>query len=99
MLSALLARLRHLGDGENVEDEQLQMIPLLISAYPDLRPWLVRGAFLERNSEAQEDAGKQSSANYYRYLSLLLDVDEGTDSARFEQALVEVSYYCIRGRQ
>ena len=88
MLSALLARLRNFGD-ENAEEDQLQMlVPLMVSAFPDLRPWLVREALSSRDT-------RQRCSNYYKYLSLLLDVDEGIDSARFEEELVEVSYHTM----
>lgn len=95
MLSALLARLRHFGETVNAEEEQLQMlVPLMVSAFPDLRPWLVREAFSSRNAKGQHSE-KQSNSNYYIYLSMLLDVDEGIDSARFEEGLVEVSDHTI----
>lgn len=92
MLSALLAHLRLLADNGTAEEEQLQMlVPLMVSAFPDLRPWLVREALSAQDSKGT-DSGKPSSSMYYRYLSLLLDADEGIDSARFEEELVEVSF-------
>jgi len=89
MLSALLAHLRLMADNGTAGEEQLHMlVPLMVSAFPDLRPWLVREALSAQDSKGT-DSGKRSSSMYYRYLSLLLDADEGIDSARFEEELVE----------
>ena len=91
MLSAILVRLKQINNGENASEELLQIVPLLVSAYPDLRPRIVRGAFLGATSLLPGTDLHQRRTGYYRYLSLLLDADEGIDSARSDGRLVEVS--------
>ena len=70
-------------------------MPLLVSAYPDLKPKVVRGALLGATrsitSSPPDTDLHQRRTSYYRYLSLLLDADEGVDSARSDGRLVEVS--------
>ena len=94
MLSAILARLRHIStsSGESADEELLQIVPLLVSAHPDLAPKVVRTAFLSTAPPGGTDRHRhQRHTAYYRYLSLLLDVDEGIDSARSDRCLMEVS--------
>ena len=91
MLSAILVRLKQINNGENASEELLQIVPLLVSAYPDLKPRIVRGAFLGATSLLPGTDLHRRRTGYYRYLSLLLDADEGIDSARSDGRLVEVS--------
>ena len=94
MLSAILVRLRQIStsSGESANEELLQIIPLLVSAHPDLEPKVVRTAFLSAAPPRGTDRHRhQRRTAYYRYLSLLLDVDEGIDSARSDRCLMEVS--------
>lgn len=96
MLSAILVRLRQISttcsSGESANEELLQIIPLLVSAHPDLEPKVVRTAFLSAAPPRDTDRHRhQRRTAYYRYLSLLLDVDEGIDSARSDRCLMEVS--------
>lgn len=91
MLSAILVRLKQINNGENASEELLQIVPLLVSAYPDLKPRIVRGAFLGDTSLLPGTDLHQRRTGYYRYLSLLLDADEGIDAARNDGRLVEVS--------
>lgn len=93
MLSAILVRLRQIStsSGESANEELLQIIPLLVSAHPDLEPKVVRTAFLSAAPRGTDRHRHQRRTAYYRYLSLLLDVDEGIDSARSDRCLMEVS--------
>ena len=94
MLSAILVRLRQIStsSGVSANEELLQIIPLLVSAHPDLAPKFVRTAFLGTAPPRGTDRHRhQRRTAYYRYLSLLLDVDEGIDSARSDRCLMEVS--------
>lgn len=94
MLSAILVRLRQIStsSGESANEELLQIVPLLVSAHPDLEPKVVRTAFLSTAPPRGTDRHRhQRRTAYYRYLSLLLDVDEGIDSARSDRCLMEVS--------
>lgn len=95
MLSAILVRLKQIStsSGESANEELLQIVPLLVSAHPDLKPTVVRGAFLGAASVSQgtDRHRHQRRTAYYRYLSLLLDADEGVDSARSDRRLIEVS--------
>jgi len=92
MLSAILVRLKQINNGENAREELLQTVPLLVSAYPDLKPRVVRGAFLGAALSPHGMDLHQRQKGYYRYLSLLLDADEGVNSARSERHLIEVSF-------
>lgn len=92
MLSAILVRLKQINNGENANEELLRIVPLLVSAYPDLKPKVVRGALLGATSSTSPPTDTdlhQRRTGYYRYLSLLLDADEGVDSARSDGRLVE----------
>jgi len=93
MLSAILVRLKQIStsSGESANEELLQIIPLLVSAHPDLEPKVVRTAFLSAAPRGTDRHRHQRRTAYYRYLSLLLDVDEGIDSARSDRCLMEVS--------
>ena len=94
MLSALLGRLRTLeedGSGDTFGEEQLRTIPLLVAAFPDLRPWLVRAAFIGTEADAVT-GDKQNRSNYYQYLSTLMNIDLGYDFARQDEGLVEVRH-------
>ena len=98
MLSAILVRLKQINNGENANEALLRIVPLLVSAYPDLKPKVVRGALLGATSSTSPPTDTdlhQRRTGYYRYLSLLLDADEGVDSARSDGRLVEVSYLII----
>ena len=94
MLSAILVRLKEINNGENASEELLRIVPLMVSAHPDLKPKVVRGALLgATNTSSPPDTDlHQRRTCYYRYLSLLLDADEGVDSARSDGSLVQVSY-------
>ena len=94
MLSAILVRLKQINNDENASEDFRRIVPLLVSAYPDLKPKVVRGALLGATSTSSPpDADlHQRRTSYYGYLSLLLDAEEGVDSARSEGRLVEVSY-------
>jgi len=93
MLSAILVRLRQIStsSGVSANEELLQIIPLLVSAHPDLEPKVVRATFLSAAPRGSDRHRHQRRTAYYRYLSLLLDVDEGIDSARSDRCLMEVS--------
>jgi len=60
--------------------ENSAVLPFLISAYPDLQPWLVRKSAYAGDLESQK--------NYYEYLSTLLDPMYGYESARKDIDLV-----------
>ena len=93
MLSAILVRLRQIStsSGVSANEELLQIIPLLVSAHPDLEPKVVRATFLSAAPRGSDRHRHQRRTAYYRYLSLLLDVEEGIDSARSDRCLIEVS--------
>lgn len=100
MLSAILVRLKQINNGDNANEELLRIVPLLVSAYPDLKPKVVRGALLGATRSGSTSPPtdidlRQRRTGYYRYLSFLLDADEGVDSARSDGCLVEVSYLII----
>ena len=96
MLSAILVRLKQINNGENANEDLFRIVPLLVSAYPDLKPKVVRGALLGATRSSTSSPPytdlHQRRTGYYRYLSLLLDADEGVDSARSDGRLVEVSF-------
>ena len=98
MLSAILVRLKQINNDENASEDLCRIVPLLVSAYPDLKPKVVRGALLGATTTCSSTSSPpdtdlhQRRTSYYRYLSLLLDADEGVDSARSDGHLVEVSY-------
>lgn len=98
MLSAILVRLKQINKDESASEELLRIVPLLVSAYPDLKPKVVRGALLGATSSTSPPPDtdlRERRTGYYRYLSLLLDADEGLDSARSDGRLVEVSYLIV----
>ena len=77
MLTALITNMKN----SVLEEDK---IPLLVSAYPDLQPWLVKTHITACESE-------KGLAQYYKYLSLLLDPTDGSDEARHNKELVCVS--------
>jgi len=64
--------------------ETNKILPFLVSAFPDLKPWQVCMA------AGKSQKGKE---NYYEYLSTLLDPLYGDPSARQDKGLVQVSMY------
>jgi len=74
MLTALITNMKN----SVLEEDK---IPLLVSAYPDLQPWLVKTHITACESE-------KGLAQYYKYLSLLLDPTDGSDEARHNKELV-----------
>jgi hypothetical protein len=79
MLSALLDLLPSIT---KLPANNLDFITLLVSAYPDLRPWSVR--------EASDP--EHSSAFYSKYLLALMHHEEGNDAAKRDEALVKVCF-------
>jgi len=59
-------------------------LTLMISAYPDLKPWQVKQYCTSSGSE-------ESSLYYYKYMTLLLDPTDGMQKARQDKELVSVS--------
>lgn len=59
---------------------------LLVSAYPDLKPWQISKYF------AGPSRSDKSNLFYYNYLSSLLHPTDGIDNARQNKELVSVSY-------
>jgi hypothetical protein len=75
------------------------MMPLLVAAYPDLRPWQVRKAATVTNADGEKISKsttiKDNNDFYYNYLSLLLHPEEGSDTARRDGSLVEVGIFLL----
>mmetsp|Transcript_22595 Transcript_22595/g.34134 ORF Transcript_22595/g.34134 Transcript_22595/m.34134 type:complete len:839 (-) Transcript_22595:21-2537(-) len=82
MLSAILKCVLKLN--EQKLEGRSHLINLCVSAYPDLRPWIVRKGCLE-TIEYSEDLEEL----YYVYLSLILHPSEGHDTARQDRKLVK----------
>ena len=80
LLSALIESLKF----SILDDNALS---LLVSAYPDLKPWQVKKYCTDSGSE-------NSLLYYYSYLSLLLDHIDGNKKARRDRTLVNVSETC-----
>jgi len=74
LLSALLESLKL----SLLDDDALT---LMISAYPDLKPWQVKQYCTSSGSE-------ESSLYYYKYMTLLLDPTDGMQKARQDKELV-----------
>jgi hypothetical protein len=86
MLSAIAYCVRTLKK-QKVEGRS-HLIHLCVSAYPDLRPWLVRKGCLG-DCKASEGYDEDLKDLYYAYLSLLLHPFDGHDLARQEDELVK----------
>jgi len=82
MLSAILQLLL------TIDEQQLEgrnhLINLSVSAYPDLRPWVVRKGCLETIGYS-----KDLEELYYLYLSLILHPSDGHETARQDIKLVK----------
>jgi hypothetical protein len=85
MLSAII---QQIGKIEMKKpEERIHLIHLAVSAYPDLRPWILRNACIEKlRSETEIDEFK---GLYYTYLSLLLHPSDGHEGARKDIELVK----------
>ena len=73
------------------------IISLCVSAYPDLQPWQVKKACLEKSSQSVVGAETRKHCTdecltelYYTYLSQLLNPLEGHEAARHDGNLVKV---------
>uniref|UniRef100_A0A7S4JXR0 Nuclear pore complex protein Nup85 n=1 Tax=Odontella aurita TaxID=265563 RepID=A0A7S4JXR0_9STRA len=91
MLSALLVHLFEVTRDGN-KAEQGRILPLLVSAYPDMQPWQVRKAAFMDHGNARDSTKTEErifSDFYYSYLSYLLDPEEGNEGARRDHSLVE----------
>lgn len=69
---------------ERLSDAVLKILDLSVSAFPDLRPWQFKDACL---SPPDPDEGL-----YFRYLSRILDPEEGYDRARGDPELLKVTF-------
>ena len=88
MLSAVVQCLPRIKE-ESSADRRQQLVDICVSAYPDLCPWQVSEALLQTTSG--NDVAKKMKDLYYYYLSSLLHPQDGSDAARKDPALVEVS--------
>lgn len=82
MLSALLELLPSISTKEC--SSSLDFIALLVSAYPDLQPWCVHEATV---------SSEHSGDFYLKYMSSLLNHEDGNDAAKRDEALVKVSLF------
>ena len=99
MLSAILLQLPEVVKGYKNNGPNY-FFPLLVSAYPYIKPWQVREAAFAKESSNNNYQQQSRTADharmpdfdafYYSYLSYLLDPEEGIDSARHNAELVEV---------
>jgi len=95
-LSALLIKLPMIKNDMN---QMESMLPILVSAYPDLKPWQVRKVVYDCTGPFDSfEACKHMQTSdgfcyglryYYKYLCVLLDQDEGNDMARQNAELVK----------
>lgn len=85
MLSAIIRQIRTMRQ-QKVE-QRSRLIHLAVSAFPDVRPWLVRKGCLEDGSDDSSHAANLSEL-YYSYLSLLLHPTDGHEAARHDADLV-----------
>jgi len=91
VLSCLLTHLPSLAKETKMKQNTLSII---VSAYPDLKPWQIRTIALSFDTKYAnilttsnlELAQQHEIKFYYEYLSLLMD---SSDLARFDQSLVE----------
>jgi uncharacterized phage-associated protein len=72
------------------------ILDLCVSAYPDIQPWQVRSACMEKTADRNERLRETCELAvlhefYFRYLCLLLHPSEGHSHARRESTLVKVS--------
>jgi hypothetical protein len=99
LLSAILKLLPTLVKEDPKKREIHHMMPLLVAAYPDLRPWQVRKAATVTNADGEKISKsttiKDNNDFYYNYLSLLLHPEEGSDTARRDGSLVEVGIFLL----
>lgn len=79
MLSALHELLQ--TGAYNSLSANFDIIRLLVSAYPDLDPMIVRATTY----------GECSDDFYFKYMSLLMHPDEGSDAAKRDSSLVKVN--------
>jgi hypothetical protein len=91
MLSAIIQCLPRIKE-ESSADRRQQLVDICVSAYPDLCPWQVKQALLE--TAGGHDVARRMQDLYYYYLSNLLHPNDGSDAARRDPALVEVSVFC-----
>ena len=95
MLSAIVKCLPRIRKEPSADRRQV-LVDICVSAYPDLCPWQVKQALLERKEDGAtgstvNGAQKDLSDLYYYYLSNLLHPHDGHDAARHDAGLVEVS--------
>lgn len=82
MLSAITKNILKIN--QQKLEGRTHLIHLCVSAYPDLRPWLVRKGCLE-TEKTTDDIEEM----YYIYLSLILHSSDGHDTARQDRKLVK----------
>ena len=85
MLSAIIRQIRAMR--HHKVEQRSRLIHLAVSAFPDVRPWLVRKGCLEGGGD---DSSHTENLNelYYVYLSLLLHPTDGHEAARHDSDLV-----------
>jgi hypothetical protein len=91
MLSAVVQCLPLIKE-ESSADRRQQLVDICVSAFPDLCPWQVKQALLD--TAGGSDVAKRMKDLYYYYLSNLLHPHDGSDAARRDPALVQVSVDC-----
>lgn len=95
MLSAIIKQVLAIGHQKLAGRSHL--IHLAVSAFPDLRPWLVRQGCMEGAGDGSTQ-GKDLEELYYLYLSLLLHPSDGHEAARQDVDLVkEWCYLSVQG--
>lgn len=87
MLSAITKCVRTIG-AQRIEGRN-HLIHLAVSAFPDVRPWLVRKGCLGDDSDGSSVPNEDLEELYYVYLSLLLHPSHGHEAARQDMDLVK----------